>query len=84
MMFMVLKWVKIQFVGIDLFMCLIFQVFSEIKWGYLCDILILENEVVVCYVLEGEQGKVIVFRVEVMKVIMYFLLLLFVDFFVSL
>ena len=74
------KRVKTQFVGIDLPTCLIFQVPSETKWGYLRDILIPENEVVVRYVLEGEQGKVIAFRTEVMKVITHPSPLLFVDF----
>ncbi|TPV61104.1 flagellar brake protein [Aestuariibacter sp. GS-14] len=78
------KRVKTQYVGIDLPTSMIFQVPSESKWGYLRDILVPENEVVVRYVLEGEQGKVIAFRAEVLKVITHPSSLLFVDFPVSL
>ncbi|NVK57754.1 MAG: flagellar brake protein [Alteromonadaceae bacterium] len=63
------KRVRTNYIGADFPHCLLFQLPSESKWGYLRDILVPEKEVVVRYVLEGDEGKVIALRSEVLKVI---------------
>ncbi|MDC8830982.1 PilZ domain-containing protein [Alteromonas gilva] len=63
------KRVRTHYIGADFPHCLLFQLPSESKWGYLRDILVPEKEVVVRYVLEGGEGKVIALRSKVLKVI---------------
>lgn len=72
------KRVKTNYIGADVPACLLFQVPSESRWGYLRDVLVPDNEVVVRYVLEGGEGKVIAFRSKVLKVITHPVPILFV------
>lgn len=73
------KRVKTNYIGADLPNCLLFQVPSETRWGYLRDVLVPDNEVVLRYVLEGDDGKVIAFRSTVLKVITHPSNIIFVD-----
>ncbi len=63
------KRVRTNYIGADFPHCLLFQLPSESKWGYLRDVIVPEKEVVIRYVLEGGEGKVIALRSEVLKVI---------------
>lgn len=63
------KRVKTNYIGADVPNCLLFQVPSEMRWGYLRDLLVPDNEVVLRYVLEGDEGKVIAFRSHIIKMI---------------
>ena len=72
------KRVKTGYIGADVPNCLLFQVPSESRWGYLRDVLVPDNEVVLRYVLEGDEGKVIAFRSHVIKVITHPVPILFV------
>ncbi|HCB15988.1 MAG TPA: flagellar brake protein [Alteromonas sp.] len=72
------KRVKTSYIGADVPNCLLFQVPSESRWGYLRDVLVPDNEVVLRYVLEGDEGKVIAFRSHVIKVITHPVPILFV------
>ena len=72
------KRVKTSYIGADVPNCLLLQVPSESRWGYLRDVLVPDNEVVLRYVLEGDEGKVIAFRSHVIKVITHPVPILFV------
>ena len=72
------KRVKTGYIGADVPNCLLFQIPSESRWGYLRDVLVPDNEVVLRYVLEGDEGKVIAFRSHVIKVITHPVPILFV------
>lgn len=63
------KRVKTGFVGMDLPNCMIFQLPSEARWGYLRDLLLPDTDLIIRYVLEGQDGKVIAFKVKVIRVI---------------
>jgi hypothetical protein len=63
------KRVKTGFIGLDIPHCLIFQIPSQSKWGYLRDVLVPEAELVIRYVLEGEEGKVIAFKANVIRIL---------------
>ncbi|OFI35112.1 hypothetical protein BFC17_16325 [Alteromonas lipolytica] len=73
------KRVKTGYIGGDFPHCLLFQVPAESRWGYLGDVLVPDNEVVIRYVLEGGEGKVIAFRSKVIKVIKHPVAILFVQ-----
>ncbi len=59
------KRVKTQYVGIDYPRCMVFQFPNMNKYGVLKDVLYPENTVIVRYVLEGESGQIIAFKVKV-------------------
>lgn len=61
--------VKTGYVGLDLGNCLFFQAPTSAKWMSTRDLLTVGNELVVRYVLEGNAGQVIAFRVKVLKLL---------------
>lgn len=63
------KRVKTQYVGMEIPNCMIFQIPVTAKWALVRDLLLPENEVVVRYVLEGDSGQVVAFRVKVLKLL---------------
>lgn len=63
------KRVKTQYIGMDVPNGLIFQVPNSPKWTFIRDLLTPDNAIVVRYVLEGEAGQVIAFRVKVQRLI---------------
>lgn len=73
------KRVKTNYIGTEFPHCMLFQVPSESRWGYLKDILVPNVEVVFRFVLEGAEGKVIAFRSAIIKVITHPSNILFVE-----
>lgn len=63
------KRVKTLYVGMDIPNCMIFQMPVTAKWTFVRDLLLPGNSIVVRYVLEGDQGQVIAFRVKVLKLL---------------
>ncbi len=63
------KRVKTLYVGTDIPNCMIFQIPNNPKWTVVRDLLTSGTEIVVRYVLEGDAGQIIAFRVKVAKVI---------------
>ncbi|GGW88299.1 flagellar brake domain-containing protein [Alteromonas halophila] len=61
--------VKTLYVGMDIPNCLIFQMPTTAKWISTRDLLTVGNDLVVRYVLEGDSGQVIAFRVKVLKLL---------------
>lgn len=61
--------VKTQYVGMDMPNCLIFQMPTTAKWMSTRDLLTVGNDLVVRYVVEGDAGQVIAFRVKVLKLL---------------
>lgn len=63
------KRVKTYYVGMDIPNCMIFQMPVAAKWTFVRDLLLPDNSIVVRYILEGDSGKVIAFRVKVLKLL---------------
>lgn len=63
------KRVRVAYVGMDIPNCLVFQVPASAKWMTIRDLLFVENDLVVRYVLEGTVGQVIAFRSTVLKLL---------------
>ncbi|AIF98943.1 hypothetical protein EP12_09930 [Alteromonas australica] len=61
--------VKTGYVGMELGNCLLFQAPTSAKWMSTRDLLTIGNDLVVRYVLEGDAGQVIAFRVKVLKLL---------------
>ena len=61
--------VKTLYVGMDMPNCLIFQMPTTAKWISTRDLLTVGNDLVVRYVVEGDAGQVIAFRVKVLKLL---------------
>jgi len=61
--------IKTTYVGMELGQCMIFQISTSAKWMSVRDLLTVGNELVVRFVLEGEAGQVIAFRVKVLKLL---------------
>ncbi|WP_218311063.1 flagellar brake domain-containing protein [Alteromonas antoniana] len=63
------KRVKTYYVGMDIPNCMIFQMPTTAKWTFVRDLLLPDNSIVVRYILEGDTGQVIAFRVKVLKLL---------------
>ncbi len=63
------KRVRVAYVGMEIPNCLIFQVPTTAKWMTVRDLLVVDNDLVVRYVLEGTVGQVIAFRTSVLKLL---------------
>jgi len=63
------KRVRTAYVGMELPNCMIYQIPTSAKWISVRDLLTVGNDLVVRYVLEGEAGQVIAFRVKVLKLL---------------
>lgn len=63
------KRVKTAYVGMEMATCMIFQIPTSAKWIVVRDLLTVGNDVVVRFVLEGDAGQVIAFRVKVLKLL---------------
>lgn len=61
--------VRTSYIGMELANCMIFQMPTSAKWISVRDLLTVSNELVVRYVLEGDAGQVIAFRVKVLKLL---------------
>lgn len=55
-MFVVLKCVKIDYIGMFIDECLFFYILILVKWIIVRDVLIVGNDIVVCFVFEGDIG----------------------------
>lgn len=63
------KRVKTFYVGMDIPNCMVFQMPTTAKWSFVRDLLLPDNSIVVRYILEGDAGQVIAFRVKVLKLL---------------
>lgn len=63
------KRVRVAYVGMEIPNCLIFQIPTSAKWMTTRDLLFVDNELVIRFVLEGNAGQVVAFRVGVLKLL---------------
>ncbi|QJR82565.1 flagellar brake protein [Alteromonas pelagimontana] len=61
------KRVKTQYIGMDIPNGVMFQIPINPRWSFVRDLLVPGNTIIVRYVLEGETGQVIAFRVKVIR-----------------
>ncbi|QPG04310.1 flagellar brake protein [Salinimonas marina] len=61
------KRLKTHYIGLDMDHAVLFSVPNNNKWGAVRDLLLTDNTLVVRYVLEGMQGKVIAFKVKILR-----------------
>lgn len=59
---------KTQYVGMDIPKCMFFQLPNTPKWRAAKEFLITDSQIVVRYVLEDQYGKVVAFKVNVLRI----------------